>query len=434
MSIKIHILGVAGSGMKGLVSLLVDKGYQVTGSDQSCHECFFIVEGYKVPIIHDVEALSVHGPDAIIYSSAIPKTHPVIQWAITHRCFVYHRAQYLALLMGDCYKMAISGCHGKTSTTALMAQLLMSSGQSIGTYVGGDWCPKSSVQNEIQDYFVFEADESDGSLLRFFSDLLIVLNIDQDHVAYYKDQDQVHAMYARAIKQSKRVVFCCDDGHAFSFDDHVTTVGFKDAHWIISELTYTQEMTSWCLVFQDYVFPVSVKGVHTKGIVMNISAVCVALQDLDIKISMPMTLPHIGRRQHILYQDDDHVVVSDYAHHPKEILEMIRWARLNYPAMPCRVCIEPHRYSRLSHFYDDYVTVLNQCDEVFLMPVYAAGETNQSLPCLKAVLDVNASYVNPMSLDWIQSVMEDRGVLLCLGAGNIHDHFTKALQVDAYVS
>lgn len=385
VSKSFHFIGVGGIGMSGLAELLHSLGAKVTGSDvkDGAMTTHLKNKGIKIYIGHDES--NVGSPDVVVYSSAISKENPEYKFAIVNKIPLIRRAEALAELMRLRRGIAIAGTHGKTTTTSLVSSMMIESGLDPTVIVGGVVKKlNSNVKWGEGDWLVAEADESDGSFDKLSPEIAIITNIDNDHMDFYKNFENLKLAYknfAEKIPFYGLLVFCADDNnlrHVFSdFPKKCLSYGFaQDSDFVLKSLgdsNYEVLHDSKTLGR----FKVSVPGHHNA--LNTLAALIVGLKGLDLNFDQAIqgleSFDGVGRRFQIHPQDQKPMIfVDDYAHHPTEVFHVLQAAKDKYPSQRLVAVFQPHRYSRVESCWEQFLTCFNKADVVLITDIYAAGE------------------------------------------------------------
>ncbi len=389
----IHFVGIGGVGMGGIAEVLLNMGYEISGSDLSEGAVTrrLVALGATVHIGHGADNIS--GADVVVVSSAISPDNPEQQAAHEHRIPVVRRAEMLAELMRFRYGIAVAGTHGKTTTTSLVASVLAEGGKDPTFVIGGLLVSAgSNARLGAGRYLVAEADESDASFLHLQPMISVVTNIDADHLeAYAGSFQQLREGFLEFLHNLPfygLAVLCSDDSGVRSIladvNRPVTLYGFgKDADLRAVNLESANGVTRFTVQatgYDDMHITLNLPGRHN---VLNALAAVAIGRELDVDdahISAALeAFQGIGRR----FQISGEVVigrgavllVDDYGHHPTEIRAVLDAARRGWPGRRLVVAFQPHRYTRTRDLLDDFARVLCECDVLLLTEVYAAGES-----------------------------------------------------------
>jgi UDP-N-acetylmuramate--alanine ligase len=398
---RAHLIGIGGAGMSGIARLLMAKRIAVSGSDlkesrglDSLREI-----GATVFVGHRSDHVGSAGerPDAVVVSSAIPTDNAELQAARAAGIPVVSRAQALVGLMQGHRAVAVGGTHGKTTTTSMISVMLGRMGLDPSYVIGGNLNESGSgAGSGAGDVFVAEVDESDGSFLLFDPEVAVVTNIEQDHVDFYRDRDEVEAAFAAFAERAGSVVACWDDdgvrrtlgglgpklfryGRDADLDlvieDDVSTATGSEARFRVRGMPVKVRL--------------SVPGSHN---VLNAAAAVGAAVLLRLPVEGAAqaleSFSGVHRRFEWRGSHGGADVVDDYAHHPTEVAATLRTARLAGSGRLVAV-FQPHRYTRTQAMWRQLGESLGEADVVVLTDVYAAGES--PIPGVTGKLVVDAA-------------------------------------------
>lgn len=443
---RIHMLGIGGSGMAGIAEVLINLGYQVSGTDLKESAATRRLTELGAVIHYGHRAENAHGVDAVVVSTAVKRGNPELEYAMTHRIPVVRRAEMLAELMRFRQGIAIAGTHGKTTTTSLVASVLAEGGLDP-TYVIGGKLKSAGANARLGDgpYLVAEADESDASFLHLSPIMAAVTNIDADHLETYGgDFRKLRATFVEFLHRLPfygLAVMCVDDPVVREtlpeVGRPVLTYGFaEDADIRALDVRPEGAGSHFTALFKDGTreeFHLNLPGRHN---VQN-ALVAVAIgRELGVSadaIRAAFTqFQGVGRRcePHGALQLDQGAaqLVDDYGHHPREIAATFQAMRASHPQRRLLVVFQPHRYSRTRDLFDDFCDILSQADALLLCEVYAAGEEPIEGADGRALArGIRArGKVEPVFLKSVQEVPEtvqrlarDGDLILTLGAGDV---------------
>jgi len=444
---QIHFVGIGGAGMSGIAEVLVNQGFEVSGSDLAEGQTTRHLEGLGVIIFKGHDSTHVKGADVLVVSSAISDDNPEIAAARELRIPVVPRAEMLAELMRFRRGIAVAGTHGKTTTTSLTASLLGEAGLDPTFVIGGllnAW--GSHARLGKGEYLVAEADESDGSFLLLQPVIALVSNIDRDHLEAYENSFEslrrAFLEFLHHLPFYGVAVLCLDDEQVAEMIPSVTravvTYGLSaDADVRGSDLVQDGRMMHFRahLPNQAEALEVSLNlpGVHNVRNALGAMAIAWELGiDLAPVVSSLGSFQGIGRRFADVGQftvpNGEVTVVEDYGHHPSELDATISAARNGWPDKRIVTVFQPHRYTRTRDLFDEFSQVLASSDMVILTDIYPAGEeiidgVNSSALCqsIRARGRINpilVSDVNDLQAE-LPDMLEDGDMVLLLGAGNI---------------
>ena len=398
----IHFVGVGGSGMSGIAEVLVNLDFTVSGSDIQSSSVIERLEkaGVRVSIGHD--AGNIQEVDVVVVSTAIDPNNPEVAAAMRANIPVIPRAEMLGELMRFQKGIAIAGTHGKTTTTSLVASVLQQGGLDPTFVVGGLVnSANANAQLGRGEYLVAEADESDASFLNLQPDIVVVTNIDADHMSTYDgDFDKLSETFVAFIKNIPfygLAVLCEDDANvrAIKSEIHkpILTYGLSDTADIQAK---NVQQVGTRMRFDVNIkgrreingIELAMPGIHN---VLNALAAIGIADHLEVNSAAICTALHdfagIGRRFQTLGDvplladnvNGSVTIVDDYAHHPRELAATLEAAKGCWPDRRLVTVFQPHRYSRTHELFDDFVHELSACADLVVCEVYPAGESVISL-------------------------------------------------------
>jgi len=444
---NIHFVGVGGSGMSGIAEVLVNLNYKVSGSDivdgpvaQRLREA-----GICVVIGHRVE--NIENSDVVVVSSAIDPSNPEVGGAIDAGIPVIPRAEMLGELMRFQKGIAVAGTHGKTTTTSLVASILIAGGLDP-TFVVGGLINSAGVNAKLGqgDYLVAEADESDASFLNLKPEMAVVTNIDEDHMVTYEGDlgtlKKTFVTFLQNLPFYGLAVLCEDDLNVQSIRNQIhkpmVSYGFSEASdYRAYDLTQDATRMSFSVARpdrnRDLSVELSIPGAHN---VLNATAAIAIASHLDVDDDAIMKglsdFQGVGRRFEILGDvevgDKRLTLVDDYAHHPVELEATLSAARGCWVDRRIVAVFQPHRYTRTYDLFDDFVTVLAGQQDLLVCEVYPAGEQTISGATGKSLCQAirvrgasNPIFVAEIDelIDVLEPMILDGDVILTMGAGSI---------------
>ncbi len=390
---RIHFIGIGGSGMCGIAEVLLNQGYEISGSDLGENNNTRRLQelGAIIQLGHDAtNIINVH---VVVKSSAVTMDNPEMIAAREQRIPIVRRAEMLAELMRYRHGIAVAGTHGKTTTTSLLASILAAGGKDP-TFVIGGLVMSAGTNARLGEsrYLVAEADESDASFLHLQPMVAVITNIDADHMETY-DFDfnrlkQTFVEFLHNLPFYGLAVLCIDDPVVREILPDVSrpvlTYGLSaDADFRIDDVVMKQHQSRFVVHRPDQhkslVIEMNIPGVHN---VLNAAAAIAVATDegvSDNAIQLGLTgFQGVGRRFEIYGEYPVRrgvaMLVDDYGHHPIEVAATIKAVREGWPEKRLVMVFQPHRYTRTRDLYEDFVQVLSSCDVLLLLAVYSAGE------------------------------------------------------------
>ena len=349
----LHMIGIGGAGMAPLALLASGQGWNISGSDCAANAKTeeLARHGIRVAIGHDAKNLP---PDAalVVYSSAVPEDNPERMAAKSLGIPQIRRGEFLAVL-AEAYRrvIAVSGAHGKSSTTALIAHILTAAGKSPAFLIGADLNGVGSCSPGAgRDLFVTEVDESDGTHTCIHAELGIVPNIEEDHAWSVGGAAALMKNFAGFGSHCRHLIYCAGANPDRLFAAHPSADRLTD-------------------IAEEYL---GFYGFQAANARLAVSAAVYLGVPREQAEAAARSFPGIGRRMQLRHRSDRLVVIEDYAHHPSEIAAALKLLRHQYPGHHLRVLIQPHRYARLEYFFDGFKHELAKADSVLIVPVFAA--------------------------------------------------------------
>ncbi len=437
----IHFVGIGGIGMSGIAELLLNLNYKVSGSDLKRSDITDRLQKLGGKVFEGHAAEQIAGADVVVVSSAIDPTNPEVNAAIENSVPVIPRAEMLAELMRLKYSIAVAGAHGKTSTTSLVASILAGGGLDPTVVIGGKL--KGIGSNAVLgkgDYIVAEADESDGSFLKFSPAIAVVTNIDREHLDFYKDLDNIKEVFLSFIDRIPfygLAVLCLDNEAVQDLIPHIRkrfiTYGMNPQADLQARDVVAQGLKSKFTVFYQ--------GKSLGQIILNLPGehnVYNALAGIAVGLELGIEFSNIKkalekvegvqRRLEIKGEAKGITVVDDYGHHPTEIKTTLEAMEKSWPNRRKLVIFQPHRYTRTQALFDEFTRSFYQSDLLLVMPIYAASEkpiegVDSSALCknIQAHGHKDVRFVQDMNeaLMMLKKLAVKGDVVLTLGAGNV---------------
>ncbi len=444
---RIHFIGIGGAGMCGIAEVLRNEGYTVTGSDIAKSKVTERLENLGIIVFIGHAAENVNGSSVVVVSSAIHEDNPEIIQARTLHIPVVRRAEMLGELMRYRNGVAVSGTHGKTTTTSLIASIFAQA-KLDPTFVIGGLLNSAGTNARLGtgNYLIAEADESDASFLHLQPMMTVVTNIEPDHLDTYggdfNNLKKTFVEFLHNLPFYGVAVVCVDDPNVRDIIPQIgrTVVTYGESEQADFRVVDFKEVGthSEFKVVRKELPPIMVElpvpGIHmAKNAAAAIAVAVEAGIDEKIIAEALKNFKGVGRR----FQNYGNfetlkgvkiTLIDDYGHHPTEVEATIKAARLAYPGKKITMVFQPHRYTRTRDCYEDFVRVLQLVDKLVLLDVYPAGEApiagaDGRHLCmsirLKGKLEPHFAENVEAVPALLENVLEDGDVLLTQGAGNV---------------
>jgi UDP-N-acetylmuramate--alanine ligase len=442
----IHFVGIGGAGMGGIAEVLLNEGYQITGSDIGENQVVKRLTslGAKITLGHHQD--NVNDASVIVVSTAISVENPELLAAHQQRIPVVRRAEMLAELMRFRHGIAIAGTHGKTTTTSLIASIFAQANLDP-TFVIGGLLNSAGTNARLGSsrYLIAEADESDASFLHLQPMVAVITNIDEDHMETYQgDFEKLKDTYIEFLHNLPfygLAVVCLDNPAVREIlpriSRQVITYGFcQDADVRATQYQQSAGVSSFVVERTDHAplgISVNLPGEH--NVLNALASVAVAIDEgvADNAIQQALlNFAGIGRRFEQLPTlrtgQGEMMFIDDYGHHPTEVKATIAAMRNGWPEKRLVMVFQPHRYSRTRDLYEDFVEVLSEVDCLFLLDVYGAGETPIANADSKSLArsirqrgQIEPIYVSDSDklVELLAAQLRDNDMVITQGAGNI---------------
>lgn len=443
----IHFVGIGGAGMSGIAEVLVNLGYQVSGSDLSRNAVTDRLEalGARIAIGHD--AANIEGANAVVVSTAVRSDNPEVLAARHQRVPIVQRAVMLAELMRLKQGIAIAGTHGKTTTTSLVASVLAAGGLDPTFVIGGRLISAgANARLGTGDFIVAEADESDASFLNLYPVIEVITNIDADHMDTYGHDfarlKQAFIEFTQRLPFYGSAVVCVDDPNVRQIipfiSKPVVRYGLSPDAQVRAENIDARDGRMHFTVVREGRAPLPVvlnlPGLHNVQNALAAIAIATDLGVSDDAIQQALAEFNGVVRRFQRYGEvpaadgGSYTLIDDYGHHPVEMAATIAAARGAFPGRRLVLAFQPHRYTRTRDCFDDFVNVLSTVDALVLTEVYAAGEAaiatangdalSRALRAAGKVAPVFVASVDDLP-DALTQVAKYGDVVITMGAGSI---------------
>lgn len=437
---RIHFIGIAGTGMSALAYILSEKGYKVSGSDLQENLSTIRLRSKGVKIYFGHKAEQIEDAQIVVVSSAIPEDNEELLAAQQRNIPILQRGELLALLTKEKKSIIVSGAHGKTTTTSMVAIVLEKNNLDPTVLVGGEVEDiGGNAKLGIGDYLVAEADESDGSMLRLFPYFLIVTNIDREHLDYYGNIEKIKEAFLTLINKVPK------DGYIIlgkeslyvkeilpKIKNNYFTYGIeKDNDFYPENINLDFNGSEFDVFFRGKRLgrvKLNVPGIH--NICNALSAIAVSkILDLDISKSMQALegFKGVQRRIQLKGKIQNITIFDDYGHHPTEIIATLKTLRLYNRRLV--VAFQPHRYTRTYFLTEELADSLRDADVIIITEIYAAGEKPIFQISGRSIYNILKEKEPQKEIYFCENltdvakkaheILKDGDIFLTLGAGNI---------------
>ena len=432
---KYHFIAIGGIGMSGLAKYLLEEGHFVTGSDIQDSKYINTLRdlGAEVKIGHKADNLS-GDVDAVIVSTAIKESNPELMKARGLGLKIYHRSDLLKLISESARKeskcfIGFAGTHGKTTTSGMCSYVLEKANLAPAFVVGGI-VPEitTNAQHKDGNFFIAELDESDGTLVKYFPDVLVINNLEEDHLDFYKNgMGDIVKVFNQAISQSKKVIVNADDKGVKNLPGDFITFGLNKADYVAKNIRISKDGTTFDVYTKDKMFveiKIELTGTHN---IYNTLAVISALVESGVDIDKIKDLftsfSGMGRRFQHVCNINGISVYDDYAHHPTEIKSVLEAASTKFGKENIIAVFQPHRYTRLQGLWEEFKGSFKNAERIIVTDVYAGSENP-----IDGI--TGESFANDLGVEYYKGSIEDVAkklyptlkqgdVVVGLGAGTI---------------
>ncbi|MFZ9035402.1 MAG: UDP-N-acetylmuramate--L-alanine ligase [Francisellaceae bacterium] len=437
---RYHFIGIGGIGMSALAIFLHEMGYVISGSDSSNSDMLLKLERMGIDISRVHHTGNAEGAQVVIYSSAVKEDNIELITARRFADYVLHRADLLAAIASDYPQtIAITGTHGKTTVSAMVAHMLTALGFNPAYIVGGIvHSLKSHASYSDSQWLVVEADESDASLIKLSPRHIIVTNIDSDHMATYDYSDRklidTYLAFINKPSVSGQILIGVDMAFGNECINKVLkscqSYGFSEkADLQARQYRFENGITTFTL--EEKMYKLDLPGRHNVNNALAAIGFCLGLGVAEANIQQVLsTFKGVKRRfdcRDIIYNGSHITVIDDYGHHPAEVLATVSAARERFIGRRLVHIYQPHRYTRNRDYFVDWIAALKQADVLILCDVYSAGEEKitgaEAKDLLIAIATEKQNCHGALNLEMAQSILDnivvEGDVVLIQGAGDI---------------
>lgn len=435
----VHFIGIGGIGMSAVAEVMLERGYTISGSDLNESDQVQMLRGRGATIYVPQRAENITDDiDLVVRSTAIQENNVEYKAALEKGIPVVHRSEMLGYLMQPQKAICVAGSHGKTTTSSMIALCLEKNGLDPTIVVGGVISDiGSNAKNGQGEWFVAEADESDGSFINLLPWYAVITNIEEDHLDHYKDIVEIRESFKQFLNKTNpegRCLLCADNDESFGIASQspvpMKTYGFHErSQYRIKNHSQVGMKNEADIYNGDRFLGHLVLQVPGKHNISNATAAVVACMDVGLTFEEVASVlkDYKGTRRRFQHQGtvNDISVYDDYAHHPTEIAATLDAARAMHETGRIVAIFQPHRYSRTQFLATSFAEALSQADEVMLLDVFPAGEApiegvSSQLIVDQIDPDKHAQVVNDEYLtSGFISTLQPGDLVLVLGAGSI---------------
>lgn len=432
---KYHFIAIGGIGMSGLAKYLLEDGHTVSGSDIADSKYIDKLRELGATIFIGHDASNVPNNATIIKSTAIRDNNPEVIRAKELGLKILHRSDLLEEIASSAQKaekcfIGFSGTHGKTTTSGLASFVLEKAGLKP-SFVDGGIIPEINTNAQHKDgkHFIAELDESDGTIVKYSPNILVINNLEEDHLDFYKNgMSDIIKTFNQEISQSKKVIVNADNAGIKLLTGDYITFGLENADYVAKNITHTAESTSFDIIHNsEYLISIKIQlaGIHN---VYNTLAVVSALNEAGVDINLVKDYFYdftgMGRRFQKVCELNGFKVYDDYAHHPTEIKATLDAAALKFGKENVVAVFQPHRYTRLQSLWDEFKNAFESAGRVIVTDVYAASEdVIEGITGKAFAADLpQAEYIGGNMEDVAQKLLptlKTGNIVIGLGAGTI---------------
>ena len=417
----IHFIGIGGIGVSAMARMMLHEGNKVSGSDKSESEITKMLEGIGIKVSYDQKAENIPADvNLVVYTVAVTDDNPELMQAKKMGIETMTYPQFLGAISRDKFTIAVSGTHGKTTTTGMIAKVLIDAGLDptviVGSLVKDEKGNRTNFISGKSKYLVIEACEYRRSFLNYHPQILVITNIDNDHLDYYKDVADIQSAFRELAVSVPQDGFVVTDKNDPTVAPALQGVSAKIVNYSL---------------YNNLPIALKVPGVHNKKNAAAAFSVAMVL-GIDPKVIGGSLETFAGTWRRFEYKGETingARVYDDYGHHPTEIRATLQGARELYPRERLIVAFQPHLYSRTKLLLDDFATAFQQADEVVLIPIYAAREVDDgtvSSEILAKKISEHGQFVKFLPTikeaeNYLIGESKKGNVIITMGAGDIHE-------------
>ena len=437
---KVHFIGIGGISMSGLAALLLTKGYKVSGSDGKNSDILTKLKNSGAEIYIGHNSSNLKNVDLVVYTAAIPNDNPEIIEAKNQNIELMDRAEFLGYIMkGHKYNVAVAGTHGKTTTTSMLSNITLSANLDPTILVGGEVdAINGNFKIGESEYFVTEACEYKASFLKFFPYIGIILNIDADHLDYYRDLNHIKDTFKEftdLIPRDGYLIGCAEDDNVLEVLEYAKcntiSYGIEKGDIRATNISFNNKGCATFTVLNKDVelFEVTLNTTGKHNILNALASISTSLiLNIPKENIIDGLLSCKGAHKRFEYKGEFNgaTIIDDYAHHPVEIEATLSTANLiDHNKIYC--VFQPHTYTRTKTLFDEFTKCFNKASELILMDIYAAREKDTGLVSSNELGDaIRATGMNCINLhshdevaNYLASKASANDLILTVGAGDV---------------
>ncbi|MCF8000944.1 MAG: UDP-N-acetylmuramate--L-alanine ligase [Halanaerobiales bacterium] len=443
---KVHIVGIGGISMSGIAKILLSKGFKVSGSDIQNNNQVELLKNLGADVYIGHKESNFKDVDVLVYTNAVDENNVELKKARRNGIKIYKRAQFIAELFKNKETIAVTGTHGKTTTTSMISSIFINSNLDPSIMLGGNLdIIDGNMKNGDGKYFITEADESDGSLTFFNPKHAVITNIELDHFNYYKSEEELIKKFKEFINKISKQGFLIIWGKVLEdypqleqgFTNYYT-YGFYDEYFSAQNIKLDSNKSSFDLYINGEKadeITLNIPGKH--NILNSLAAYAIShivdMDKKDIKNGL-FSYKGVKRRFEKKGEFNEAIIIDDYAHHPTEIITTIETA-CRIKTKKIYIVFQPHRYSRTANLMEEFSKSFDKADELILTDIYSASEkpienvTSQKLYDLikkrikNKELNLKVRYMSDFRKieGYLSQKLQPKDMLLTIGAGNVYE-------------
>ena len=437
----IHFVGIGGIGMSGIAEVLLNLGYKISGSDAQQSDTTLRLQKLGAMVAVGHSAQNIGNADVVVTSTAVKTNNPEVVAAHGRNIPVIPRAEMLAELLKMKFSVAVSGSHGKTTTTSMVSTILAQGGLDPTMVIGGKLASiGSNARLGSGGIIVAEADESDGSFLKLSPTIAVITNIDREHLDYYPgitEIKQAFLQFANIVPFYGCTVMCSDNEHVREITPlikrRIITYGMeKPADYCARDIKFTNYQTTYLLFYKDDELgevELLVPGMF--NVYNSLAAIAVG-RELEMEMTVIreglLNFSGVQRRLEVKGRIGNITVVDDYGHHPTEVKETLAAARQVWKER-CVVIFQPHRFTRTKALFNEFTTAFTDADILILNDIYPASEEPiagvNSAALSAAIKKAGHPHVEYIAkaedtVEYLLKTIQPQDTVLTLGAGSVY--------------